>query len=146
MNVDWSKVPIAQSYDDLFKHYGNPNHPDFESEYIVTTRHFLASGKSIKVRSHIAMVPHLHNVFLFASHLINTYDGCFNIRLVRGGTKPSIHSWGLAIDVNANDFPLGSHSKQNMDLVNAFVDNGFFPGQQFKHRPDPMHFQLTGDF
>ena len=32
---------------------------------------------------------------------LKTWDGCFNIRKKRGAASSSLHSWGVAIDVNA---------------------------------------------
>ena len=73
---------------------------------------------------------------------IITWDGCFNIRLQRGSkTKMSIHSWGLAVDINAFSNPLGGKSNFSSIFVKCFTDSGFIWGGNFK-RPDPMHFEL----
>jgi hypothetical protein len=72
---------------------------------------------------------------------IHTWDGCFNIRAKRGLTSMSLHSWGIAVDINAYQNPLGKVPKMNMKLVACFVMAGFEWGGTWK-RPDGMHFQL----
>ena len=74
---------------------------------------------------------------------ILTWDGCFNIRATRGAVGvPSLHSWGLAIDINAAWNQLGKVPTMYASLVKCFTDAGFDWGGNFS-RPDGMHFQLT---
>jgi len=73
---------------------------------------------------------------------LKTWDGCFNIRKVRGRNAPSLHSWGVAIDVNAFENGLGSVSRLSTGFVSCFTDNGFDWGGKWS-RTDPMHFQLS---
>ena len=35
---------------------------------------------------------------------LKTFDGCFNIRKKRGLSSMSLHSWGIAIDVNKRQY------------------------------------------
>lgn len=75
--------------------------------------------------------------------VLKTFDGCFNIRLVRGSNSaPSAHSYGLAIDINAEENPMGSELKTefSLDFVKCFTIQGFDWGGDFKTRKDPMHF------
>jgi len=73
---------------------------------------------------------------------LKTFDGCFNIRYQRGSrTAASLHSWGLAIDVNAAWNGLGKEPQLSPDFVKCFTDNGFKWGGEFK-RKDGMHFEL----
>ena len=72
---------------------------------------------------------------------IRTWDGCFNIRTKRGGTSASLHSWGLAIDINASWNRMGQPSTQDLRLVACFIESGFDWGGAWA-RPDAMHFQL----
>lgn len=73
--------------------------------------------------------------------LIKTWDGCFNIRKQRGARVLSLHSWGLAVDINAAWNRLGFPSTQDPRLVKAFTDAGFDWGGVWQ-RPDAQHFQL----
>jgi hypothetical protein len=72
---------------------------------------------------------------------LKTFDGCFNIRKKRGGTTMSLHSWGVAVDVNANWNRMGEPPTLSKKFVKCFTDNGFDWGGDWK-KPDGMHFQL----
>lgn len=72
---------------------------------------------------------------------IKTWDGCFNRRQKRGGTTLSLHSWGIAIDINAAWNPFGKVGNISPELVKCFTDAGFDWGGTWK-KPDMMHFQL----
>lgn len=74
---------------------------------------------------------------------LKTWDGCFNIRLMRGSkTRWSLHSWAVAIDINAFENGLGQPPTMSPELVACFTDAGFDWGGTWK-RPDGMHFQLS---
>ena len=72
---------------------------------------------------------------------LKTYDGCFNIRKKRGLSSMSLHSWGVAIDVNAFENGLGKEPKLSAGFVKCFTDAGFDWGGLWR-RKDGMHFQL----
>ena len=75
---------------------------------------------------------------------LKTIDGCFNIRKQRGDLlRLSFHSWGMAIDINAAENVLGTYGNLSGSLVACFTDAGFVWGGEWKHRPDPMHFQYV---
>lgn len=71
-----------------------------------------------------------------------TFDGCFNIRKQRGAQSRSLHSWGVAIDVNAAWNGLGKDPVLSPGFVACFTDAGFDWGGTWK-RKDGMHFQLS---
>lgn len=73
---------------------------------------------------------------------LKTWDGCFNIRNVRGGTSWSLHSWGISVDVNAAENPLGKIPVLSPEFVKCWKDAGFDWGGNFR-RLDGMHFQLA---
>lgn len=73
---------------------------------------------------------------------LKTFDGCFNIRKQRGAQSQSLHSWGVAIDVNAAWNGLGKEPVLSPGFVACFTDAGFDWGGIWK-RKDGMHFQLS---
>lgn len=77
-----------------------------------------------------------------AVHELKTWDGCFNIRMKRGLNSMSLHSWGIAIDVNAFENGLNQTPKLSQTFVNCFTSVGFDWGGTWQ-RKDGMHFQLS---
>lgn len=73
---------------------------------------------------------------------LKTWDGCFNIRRKRAGVTMSLHSWGLAIDVNAAWNGFGKKPTMSPGFVKCFTDAGFDWGGLWT-KPDGMHFQLS---
>lgn len=83
---------------------------------------------------------------------LKTWDGCFNIRKIRGRTAWSLHSWGLACDMNAFSNPLGMTVEQiqakglvpfSEKYLQCFRDAGFVCGGDWSTRPDRMHAELA---
>jgi hypothetical protein len=72
---------------------------------------------------------------------LKTWDGCFNIRKKRALTSMSLHSWGIAVDVNAAWNGLNMVPKLSAEFVKCFTDAGFDWGGTWT-RKDGMHFQL----
>ena len=72
---------------------------------------------------------------------LQTWDGCFNLRKKRGLSSMSLHSWGIAIDVNAFENQLNQIPKLSAGFVKCFTDAGFDWGGEWQ-RLDGMHFQL----
>lgn len=82
---------------------------------------------------------------------LNTWSGCFNIRKKRGAVSMSLHSWGLAIDMNPSDNQFGKTREQMLAagrkpfsdaFVKCFTDAGFDWGGSWR-KPDMMHFQIS---
>lgn len=75
--------------------------------------------------------------------LIETFDGCLNIRPSKGGRMPSTHSWGVALDFNASTNRFGQQDYDMDDrVIKCFTDAGFEAGAGWS-TPDAMHFQLA---
>lgn len=96
---------------------------------------------------HKLLVPIFQKVFeeIVLSGLtdeVKTFDGCFNIRKIRGSsTTMSLHSWAIAIDLNYKGNELGNPSPEmSADVIAVFKKYGFYWGGNFKRR-DGMHFE-----
>jgi hypothetical protein len=72
---------------------------------------------------------------------MKTWDGCFVIRNKRGLSSLSMHSWGLAIDINAFENQLNQKPKLSPQFVKCFTDAGLEWGGNWK-RLDGMHFEI----
>ena len=73
---------------------------------------------------------------------LRTWDGCFNIRKKRGASTSSLHSWGIAIDINAAWNRFGGVPTLSQAFVKCFTDAGFDWGGTWT-KSDGMHFQLA---
>lgn len=83
-------------------------------------------------------------------HEIDTFNGCLQNRTTRGSAAPSLHSWAMAIDMNAAD-----NKMQFKHVLDPYSQCGFsrafiacmkaagaFWGGDYSARYDPMHFSL----
>jgi hypothetical protein len=78
---------------------------------------------------------------------MHLYGGCYNFRLMRGGSSLSIHSWGAAIDLDPERNAFGRKYSERqgmmpMDVVHLFKAEGWTWGGTWS-KGDAMHFQAA---
>jgi hypothetical protein len=139
-------MPIYQR--DLMEIFGDPHESSFATTWLRNTTVDLGS-KKIKIYCNDIMITPLQlAVSLLKQRGLasqwHTYDGCWNVRYMRGGNSLSVHSWGLAIDINAAENPFGSDDFQmTEEFAACFEDAGFTWGGRWRMpSTDAMHFQL----
>ena len=138
--------------DEIIDTFGSLDTPRFESRYVepftLPYPLFYEGVKVTRARCHHLITENFQQVFeaIKAAGLqdqVQNYSGIYNARAIRGQTAhPSTHSWGIAIDLEAAKYLLGSPRRFPQEIVKIFQDAGFFYGGDFRSRKDPMHFQL----
>jgi len=108
-------------------------------------------GKRIKtIRCHAKVAASLARAlaaaYAVAPDVVKVYDGCFNNRQMRGGSLPSLHARGAAIDLDASNN--GNHvawpvrATMPLEVMEAFAREGWLSAGAAWLR-DGMHFQAT---
>lgn len=145
-----NQTPVG--LDQIIHTFGSLDDPQFEANHIVLFNlpyPLLFEGTPVtRARCHKLIVENFQKAFqdIKAAGLegqAKHYSGITARRSIRGfGSHPSTHSWGIAIDLEAEKFPLGSTRRFSDEIVKIFQNAGFFYGGDFQSRKDPMHFQF----
>ena len=133
---------------------------EFEQKYMIVYNypekiltHIPQLGKSIYIHRDFQPVYEKFLLELINRELhreIKGNDQSFCVRYIRGGKDWSIHTWGMAVDLNPSDNPLGKTRIQAKAMgLTPFTDEfqqcgrdcGLDCGIDF-NRPDGMHFQI----
>ncbi len=110
------------------------------------------SKSATGIRCHRLIAPLLEAVFTEVVQrglqgAVKTYGGGYNWRMKRGQAKPSTHSWGIAIDLNARTNAMGTAGDMDPALVALFEGYGFTWGGRWSGaNKDPMHFQYCSGY
>ena len=108
-------------------------------------------GKPVKsIRCHHKISGSLHRVLrsLVKTHpeILAQYAGCYNNRTMRGGSLPSLHARGAAVDfdpgTNGNHTAWPVRATMPFAVMEAFAREGALAAGAFWGR-DAMHFQWT---
>lgn len=108
-------------------------------------------GSPVKtVRCHKKVADSLHRVLTSLSkthpEILAKYAGVYNNRSMRGGSTPSLHARGAAIDLwpeeNGNNEHWPNVAEMPFEVMETFAKEGWLPAGAFWNR-DSMHFQST---
>jgi hypothetical protein len=102
-----------------------------------------------RVTCHRLMIPQLRGalqdvVDAGLASTLTTNDGCYVPRFIERNPENSIslHTWGIAIDMDASTNYRGIRGDMHPEVVNIFKRWGFRWGGDWKYT-DPMHFELA---
>ncbi len=145
----WPKPDPAS----LRKFYGEPGNVDQLVAIDVSGLGVFYEAQPVRsIRAHRLVADSLLRI-LTAIHaasalrpVLREYAGCYNYRLMRGGSAYSLHAYGAAIDLTPDDnafrdsWPL--RASMPIGVMEAFAREGWLAAGAFWGY-DAMHFQAT---
>lgn len=147
---------IPSGLDEIIAIFGNISDRNFEAENIVSFElpyPLVYGGMMVhRTRCHRLAIENFQRAFMEIENCgleeeAKRFGGIYNQRSIRGHpSHPSTHSWGIAIDLEPERYPLGSILRMPDAVVEIFKRAGFTYGGNFKSRLDPMHFQLCQNY
>lgn len=107
-----------------------------------------AGGIALSVRRELApVIDHLVRETVAQGYVLR-HGECWGFanRPIRGTQRPSNHSWGLAVDLNARTNPMQASLRTDMPppMIERWTSRLFRWGGEYRGRKDPMHFEFTG--
>ncbi|MDP9388509.1 MAG: peptidoglycan-binding protein [Actinomycetota bacterium] len=122
-----------------------PGWPSDNSSKMTTVR---AGGIALSVRAELGpLVEWLVNETTNRGYGLR-HGQCWGFanRAIRGTNRPSNHSWGLAVDLNAPANPMGPQLITDMPswMVELWTSKSFRWGGNYTGRKDAMHYEFMG--
>jgi hypothetical protein len=134
----------------LYTRYGDPRDAGFEQKWLVIWEikdQFPWFPKiSICIHKHFRpmLEAALTELLVMNLHVeIKSVQESFKVRMITGSTGVlSVHSWGVALDMNAEQNPLGSSGTWSPAFLEVMRKHKICCGQDWEGRKDPMHFAM----
>jgi len=136
----------------LTKFYGRAGDESMLVNLAVGDLDIRYDGKNVKsIRCHHKVAPSLRRILEQIAKtphawVLKEYGGCYNNRPMRGGSTPSLHARGAAIDLapstNANREHWPSSANMPLEVMEEFAKEGW-NGLGWSISRDAMHFQAT---
>jgi hypothetical protein len=134
----------------LFTRYDDPRSPGWDNKWIVKWHvqqlHPWFPSEEITIHKHFW--PLLHDAFTELEQLglqneIRTAHACHKVDYLHYSPVLSVHSWGAAIDLNAQDNPMGTTGTWSEAFLGVMARNGIYCGQKWTGLKEPMHFAMV---
>lgn len=147
------KIPVAFSGPAqliLYTRYGDPREPGWENKWLtnwhVQRLHPWFPSEDMVVHKHFW--PILQDAFFELEKLglqseIKTFHSCHHLMHLQDSPVLSVHSWGAAIDLNADENPKGTMGAWSEEFIRVMIRNGIHCGQNWTGNKDPMHFAMV---
>jgi hypothetical protein len=121
--------------------WGNPGSPKGGLARVTWS-----NGTAVTVAAPLApLIKELGNTTIASGYQLKSGAcGGYNNRPIRGGSTPSYHAYGAAVDLNWGSNPMGAPLRTDIPsgVVQLWESHGFTWGGRWTSRPDPMHFQV----
>jgi hypothetical protein len=116
----------------------------YDGKRVLRSRcHYLVKDSLLRV---LTAIGETHSADRGIMEEAEDYGGIYNFRHKRGGTSMSLHAWGIAIDLDADDnafrdtWPV--EADMPLSIMEAFAREGWTSAGAFWGY-DAMHFQAT---
>jgi hypothetical protein len=134
----------------LYTRYGDPRENGFEQKWIALweIKDQFPWFPKTSIRLHKHFKPLLEEALkeILVMNLqgeIKTVHDDFSVRMISGSTDVmSVHSWGVALDMNAEINPLGAAGKWSEAFLAVMRRHHIYCGQDWEGLKDPMHFSM----
>ena len=134
----------------LYTRYDDPRNAGWESKWImnwhVQQLHPWFPEENIKIHKHFW--PQLNDAFAELEKKglhteIKTFHCGHKVMHLRDSPVLSVHSWGAAIDLNAEDNAMGTVGAWSEAFIAIMEKNGIYCGQSWTGSKEPMHFAMV---
>jgi hypothetical protein len=140
----------STSEDALQQFYGSVGDESRLTNLVAPVPMYYEGRRISTIRCHAKIAGSLQRAltaaYAVAPEVVRVYDGCFNNRPMRGGSRPSLHARGAAIDLDAEHNMNQQHwptsAQMPLAVMECFAREGWLSAGAFWSR-DAMHFQAT---
>jgi len=147
------KLPLAFSGSAqllLYTRYGDPRIPGWANKWITTwkVRDYFPWFPAEEIKVHKHFWPILKEAFIELSKTglykeIKTFNNCYELSYLCNSPVLSVHSWGAAVDMNAEENPKGAIGTWSPEFIKVMEKYHICCGQTWNGNHNAMHFSMV---